>query len=186
MTTSARTDTPVTSTSDKNDKREIFGWKMYDWANSAFSTTVAGALFGPYLTRLAQTAVGENGVVLNLGALGEVTAKSLPTLCVSLSVGAQVFLLPILGALGDYSNLKKRLMALFCYIAVVANCLMFFIQGNLYLLGGLLVIIANVGFGAVVVFYNAFLPEIATDDQTDKVSSRGFAYGYLGGAILLG
>jgi len=76
-------------------------------------------------------------------------------------------------------------MALFCYIAVVANCLMFFIQGNLYLLGGLLFIIANVGFGASVVFYNAFLPDIATEDQTDKVSSRGFAYGYLGGAILL-
>src|SRR5689334_6887417 len=170
---------------DKNNPREVFGWKMYDWANSAFYTTVVGALFSPYLTRLAQSAVGENGVVLNLGPLGGVTAKSLPTLCVSISVGAQVFLLPILGALGDYSNLKKRLMALFCYIAVAANCLMFFVQGNLYLLGGLLFIIANVGFGASVVFYNAFLPEITTEDQADKISSRGFAYGYLGGAILL-
>src|SRR5215813_15452407 len=170
---------------DKNSPREIFGWKMYDWANSAFYTTVVGALFSPYITRLAQTAVGENGVVLHLGPLGSVTAKSLPTLCVSISVGAQVFLLPILGALGDYSDLKKRLMALFCYIAVVANCLMFFIQGNLYLFGGLLFIVANVGFGASIVFYNAFLPEVATEDQTDKVSSRGFAYGYLGGALLL-
>jgi len=175
----------VNSTSDKNNPRELFGWKMYDWANSAFYTTVVGALFSPYLTRLAQGAVGENGVVLNLGPLGAVTAKSLPTLCVSISVGAQVFLLPILGALGDYSDLKKKLMALFCYIAVAANCLMFFIQGNLYLFGGLLFIIANIGFGASVVFYNSFLPEIATEDQTDKVSSRGFAYGYLGGAILL-
>ena len=152
MTTTA-SEVGVTSTSDKNNPRELFGWKMYDWANSAFYTTVVGALFSPYLTRLAQTAVGENGVVLHLGPLGAVTAKSLPTLCVSISVGAQVFLLPILGALGDYSNLKKRLMALFCYIAVAANCLMFFIQGNLYLFGGLLFIIANVGFGASVVFY---------------------------------
>src|SRR5690348_12481344 len=103
---------------DKNDPRELFGWKMYDWANSAFYTTVVAALFSPYLTRLAQTAVGENGIVLDLGFLGAVTAKSLPTLCVSISVGAQVFLLPLLGALGDYSDLKKRLMALFCYIAV--------------------------------------------------------------------
>jgi UMF1 family MFS transporter len=158
---------------------------MYDWANSAFYTTVVGALFSPYITRLAQAAVGENGVVLDLGPLGHVTAKSLPTLCVSISVGLQVFLLPVLGALGDYSDLKKRLMAVFCYIAVVANCLMFFIQGGLYLWGGLLFIIANVCFGAALVFYNAFLPEIATDDQTDKVSSRGFAYGYLGGALLL-
>jgi UMF1 family MFS transporter len=170
---------------DKNDPRELFGWKMYDWANSAFYTTVVGALFSPYLTRIAQTAVGENGVVLDLGVFGAVTAKSLPSLCVSVSVGAQVFLLPVLGALGDYSDLKKRLMALFCYIAVVANCLMFFIQGNLYLVGGLLFIVANVCFGASIVFYNSFLPEIATEDQADKVSSRGFAYGYLGGAILL-
>ena len=158
---------------------------MYDWANSAFYTTVVGTLFSPYITRLAQSAVGENGVVLDLGPLGAVTAKSLPTLCVSISVGAQVFLLPVLGALGDYSNLKKRLMAVFCYIAVVANCLMFFIQDGLYLFGGVLFIIANVCFGAALVFYNAFLPEITTEDQADKVSSRGFAYGYLGGAILL-
>jgi MFS transporter, UMF1 family len=170
---------------DKNNPRELFGWKMYDWANSAFYTTVVGALFSPYITRLAQNAVGENGVVLDLGPLGAVTAKSLPTLCVSISVAAQVLLLPILGSLGDYSDLKKRLMALFCYIAVTANCLMFFIQGDLYLFGGVLFIIANVCFGGALVFYNAFLPEITTEDQADKVSSRGFAYGYLGGAILL-
>ena len=169
----------------KNDPREIFGWKMYDWANSAFYTTVVGTLFSPYLTRLAQAAVGENGVVLSLGFLGSVTAKSLATLCVSISVGFQVFLLPVLGALGDYSDLKKRLMALFCYAAVIANCLLFFIQGNLYLWGGVLFIIANVCFGAANVFYNSYLPEITTEDQADKVSSRGFAYGYLGGAVLL-
>lgn len=172
-------------TETKNDPREIFGWKMYDWANSAFYTTVVGTLFSPYLTRLAQAAVGENGVVLNLGFLGSVTAKSLPTLCVSISVGLQVFLLPVLGALGDYSDLKKRLMALFCYAAVLANCLLFFVQGDLYLWGGVLFIIANLCFGAANVFYNSYLPEITTEDQADKVSSRGFAYGYLGGAIML-
>src|SRR5678816_3465947 len=184
---SAQTEVPNTdshSRSDKNNPREIFGWKMYDWANSAFYTTVVAALFSPYLTRLAQSAVGENGVVLDLGPLGAVTAKSLPTLCVSISVGLQVFLLPILGALGDYSDLKKRLMALFCYLAVIANCLLFFVKDDLYLLGGLLFIIANVGFGASIVFYNSFLPEIATEDQADKISSRGFAYGYLGGCLL--
>ena len=170
---------------DKNNPREVFGWKVYDWANSAFYTTVVGALFSPYITRLAQDAVGVHGTVLNLGPLGSVTAESFPTLCVSISVGAQLLLLPILGALGDYSNLKKRLMALFCYTAVIANALLFFITGNLYLLGGLLFIIANVCFGAAMVFYNAFLPEITTEDQRDKVSSRGFAYGYFGGGLLL-
>jgi UMF1 family MFS transporter len=170
---------------DKNDPREVFGWKMYDWANSAFYTTVVGALFSPYITRLAQSAVGKGGTVMDLGPLGSVTAESFPTLCVSISVGVQVLLLPILGSLGDYSNLKKRLMALFCYTAVAANALLFFITGNLYLLGGLLFIIANVCFGASMVFYNAFLGEITSEDQRDKVSSRGFAYGYFGGGLLL-
>jgi UMF1 family MFS transporter len=170
---------------DKNEPREIFGWKMYDWANSAFYTTVVGALFSPYITRLAQDAVGKNGTVLDLGFLGNVTAESFPTLCVSISVGAQVVLLPILGTLGDYSNLKKKLMAVFCYTGVIANALLFFISANLYLFGGLLFIIANVAFGAALVFYNAFLPEITTEDQRDKVSSRGFAYGYFGGGLLL-
>jgi MFS transporter, UMF1 family len=170
---------------DKNDPREVFGWKMYDWANSAFYTTVVGALFSPYITRLAQDAVGKGGTVMDLGPLGSVTAESFPALCVSISVGAQVLILPILGALGDYSNLKKRLMAVFCYAGVIANALLFFVSGNLYLLGGLLFIIANVSFGAALVYYNAFLPEITTEDQRDKVSSRGFAYGYFGGGVLL-
>ena len=96
-------------TLDKNNPREIFGWKMYDWANSAFYTTVVGALFSPYITRLAQDAVGKNGTVLDLGFLGTVTAESFPTLCVSISVGLQVLVLPILGALGDYSNLEEEI-----------------------------------------------------------------------------
>lgn len=169
----------------KNNQREIFGWKMYDWANSAFSTTIVGALFGPYLTEITQRAVGENGVVVELGALGAITSKSFFPTCVSVAVFLQIFLLPILGSIADYSNLKKRMLAVFCYIAVVATCLMFFVDGNLYWLGGFLFIIANLGFGAALVFYNGFLNEITTEDQRDKVSSRGFAYGYLGGGLLL-
>jgi UMF1 family MFS transporter len=169
----------------KNDSREIFGWSMYDWANSAFSTTIVGALFGPYLTRLAQDAVGENGIVLSFGLLGAVTAKSLSTFAISVAVFLQIFLLPLIGGIADYSDLKKRLMAFFCYAGVAATCLMFFVSGNLYLFGALLFICANLAFGAAIVCYNAFLPEISTEDQRDKVSSRGFAYGYLGGGLLL-
>src|SRR5215212_3902130 len=110
-----------------NDRREIIGWTMYDWANSAFSTTVVAALLGPYLTALAQSAVGDNGVVLSLGPLGDVTAKSLFPYSTSLSVFLQVFLLPILGAIADYSHLKKRLMMVFCYLGAAATCLFFFI-----------------------------------------------------------
>src|SRR6476660_4422030 len=158
---------------------------MYDWANSAFSTTIVGALFGPYLTEITQRAVGENGTVFSLGPLGAITAKSYFPTCVSVAVFLQIFLLPILGSIADYSNLKKNMMALFCYIAVAATCLMYFVDGQLYWLGGILFIVANLGFGAAVVFYNGFLNDITTEDQRDKVSSRGFAYGYLGGGLLL-
>ncbi|MFZ0062394.1 MAG: MFS transporter [Pyrinomonadaceae bacterium] len=170
---------------EKNNPREIFGWKIYDWANSAFSTTIAGALYGPYLTEITQKTVGENGVVLSLGTMGAITAKSFFPKCVSVAVFLQIFVLPILGSVADYSNLKKKLMAVFCYIGVTATCLMFFVTGNLYWLGGLLFIVANLSFGAAVVLYNGFLNEITTEDQRDKVSSRGFAYGYLGGGFLL-
>lgn len=175
-----------TQTLQKNDRREIFGWAMYDWANSAFSTTVATTLLGVYLTALAQGVLGnENGTVISFGALGSITAKSFFPFCVAVSVFLQTFFLPVLGAIADYSHLKKRLMALFCYVGVTATCLLFFITGRLYLLGGLLFIVANLCFGASVVFYNAFLPQITTEDQRDKVSSRGFAMGYLGGGLLL-
>jgi UMF1 family MFS transporter len=170
---------------DINDKREIFGWTMYDWANSAFSATVATTLLGPYLTALAQDIVGENGVVMSFGPLGSITAKSFFPFCIAASVFLQVFLLPILGAIADYSGLKKRLLALFCYMGVTATCLLFFISGSLYTIGGLLFIIANLSFGGALVLYNAFLPEITTEDRRDKVSSRGFAMGYLGGGLLL-
>lgn len=169
----------------KNDRREVFGWKVYDWANSAFSTTVAGVFLGEYTTRLAQKAVGENGAILSLGGATLITAKSFFPFCVGASVFLQVFFLPVLGALSDYTNLKKRMLAVCCYLGVAATCLMFFVAGRLYVAGGVLFIVANLSFGASNVFYNAFLPEITTEDERDKVSSRGFAYGYLGGGLLL-
>src|SRR6476620_11341818 len=83
----------------KNDPRELFGWKVYDWANSAFSTTIVGALFGPYLTEVTQKAVGENGTVLSLGPIGAITSKSFFPTCVSVAVFLQIFLLPVLGSI---------------------------------------------------------------------------------------
>lgn len=168
-----------------NDPREIFGWLAYDWANSAFYTTVVGALLGPYLTAIAQSQLGENGVIFDFGWGLKTTAKSFFPHCVFLAVGLQALLLPLLGAAADYSHAKKRLMAVFCYTGVAANCLLFFVTGELYLLGGLLFIIATICFGASIVFYNAYLVEITTEDLRDKISSRGFAFGYLGGGLLL-
>lgn len=168
----------------KNDRREIFGWLMYDWANSAFYTTVISVLLAPYLTSLAQTQVGENGIVWSFGFLGSVTAKSLFHFCLTVSVFLQVLLLPILGAVSDYSNLKKRLMAFFCYLGVAASCLLFFVTEN-FIVGNILMIAANLSFGAANVFYNAYLVDITTEDKRDKISSYGFAAGYAGGVIML-
>jgi UMF1 family MFS transporter len=162
-----------------NYKQEIRGWTMYDWANSAFSTTVVSTFLGPYLFNLAEAQGGVNifGFIVEPGAF-------FPA-CVSLSVILQVFFLPLLGAIADYSNLKKRLMMLFAYIGAGATIALFLVQGNLVILGGLLFIIANLSFGAAVIFYNAFLPEIAGPKERNSVSSRGFALGYLGGGLLL-
>jgi len=169
----------------RNDRREIFGWTMYDWASSVFSTTVAGVLLGPYVTSLAQGAVGENGPVIQIGSAVLVTAKSLWPYTISASVFLQVFLLPILGAVADYTALKKRLLIVLTYIAVIATCLLFFVTSDTYLLGSALFILINICFGAAFVMYNAYLPEIASPDRADAVSSRGFALGYLGGGLLL-
>jgi UMF1 family MFS transporter len=169
----------------KNDRREVFGWMMYDWANSAFYTTVVGALYGQYLTYVTQQAVGEDGVALRLGSLFSISAKSYYPLCITLAVMLQIFLLPMLGAVADYSNSKKRLMATFCFTGAGATCLMYFVADGRYLLGGLLFLVAMLSFNAAIVLYNSYLPQISTEDQRDKVSSRGFALGYLGGGLLL-
>jgi MFS transporter, UMF1 family len=138
----------------KNDRREIFGWLAYDWANSVFSTTVVGVLIGDYITVLAQKAVGENGVVIGWGGYDLVTAKSVFSYTVGLSVFLQIFFLPALGAIADYTHLKKTFMASFCFMGAFACCLLFLVQGDLYLLGCLFFLVANLSFGAAVVFYN--------------------------------
>jgi MFS transporter, UMF1 family len=168
----------------KNDKREIFGWMMYDWANSAFYTTVVAVLLGPYLIALAEKSVGKNGVILDL-YLFNVTTGGLPAFCIALSVISMVIILPILGAIADYTHLKKRLMAIFCYVGVVASSLLFFVKGDSYIAGSILLVISNMSFAAANVFYNAFLIDITTEDKRDKISSYGYGAGYIGGVVML-
>lgn len=169
----------------KNDRREIFGWITYDWANSAYYTSVIGVLIAPYLTGLAQAQVGDNGIVLDLGFIGAVTAKSLTSATTVIGVLIQAFVMILLSAIADYSNLKKVFMMVLCYIGVAAGCMMFFIGEGDYLFGCLLLIIANVSIGSSLVFYNAFLSEITTPDKRDRVSAQGYAFGYIGGSVML-
>jgi len=168
-----------------NDRREIFGWAMYDWANSAFSTTIGTVFLGPYVASLARTAAAAAGTT-TVSFLGlPIAPDSFLPYCISFSVGMQVLFLPILGAIADYSHLRKTMMQVFATIGALATILMFFVTGGLWWLGGLLFIVANLAFGAAIVFYNAYLPDIASADETDRVSSYGWAMGYLGGGVLL-
>ncbi len=168
-----------------NDKREIFGWAMYDWANSAFSTTVGTVFLGPYVASLARSAAEAAGTS-TVSFLGiPVAPDSFLPYCISFSVGMQVLFLPILGAIADYSHLRKRMMQIFAAIGALATILMFLLTGGLWWLGGVLFIIANLSFGAAMVFYNAYLPDIASEEERDRVSSYGWAMGYMGGGILL-
>jgi MFS transporter, UMF1 family len=163
--------------------REQTGWYFYDWANSAFSTTVVAVFLGPYLTSITEAASDAAGFVHPLGLA--VRAGAFFPFVVSLSVVLQVLILPVVGAVADYTHLKKRIMGLFAYIGAFATLGLYFLDGTNYLYGGLLFLIANLSFGAAMVCYNAFLPEIAEPNERDKVSSVGWALGYLGGGILL-
>jgi len=170
---------------EKNSPREIFGWIMYDWSNHAFFAVVLGVLVGAYLTELAQQAVGENGAVITVWGYDLVTAKSLFSYSSSLSVFLQIFFLPILGAIADYTHLKKVFMAFFCYLGAISCCLLYFAEGNLFLFGCGVFIIANLSAGASIVFFNSYLNDIATEDRRDKVSSWGFAMGYASATLTL-
>lgn len=158
---------------------------MYDWANSAFSTTIGTVFLGPYLANLAETAAQAypDGMARFFGI--PVAPDSFFPYAVSLSVLGQVLFLPILGAIADYSHRRKQLMQLFATIGAIATILLFFVTEPLWWLGGVLFLIANLSFGAAAVFYNAYLPDIASPDQRDRVSSFGWAMGYLGGGLLL-
>ena len=167
----------------QNDKREIWGWTMYDWANSAFSTTVVTVFLGPYLTEITKAAADINGFVYLLGT--PIKYDSYFAYCISASVLLQVTILPVLGALADYSHMRKQLLMFFAILGSVATLAMFGITEGWHWIAGILFLIGNLSFGASLVFYNAYLPSIASEDKRDSVSSSGFAMGYAGGGLLL-
>ncbi len=171
-------------------RRERTGWYFYDWANSAFPTTVITVFLGPFLTTVTELAAGCrlgadecHGYVHPLG-IRVATGSYYPYL-VSLSVFLTVFVLPVIGAVADRSVHKKRLLAAAAFTGAGATIAFAFVTGERYLLGGALFLIANISFGAAVVVYNSFLPQLGGPDERDGISSRGWAIGYLGGGLLL-
>jgi MFS transporter, UMF1 family len=173
-----------------SSRRERTGWYFYDWANSAFSTTVITVFLGPFLTSVTEQAagcpLGADDCASRVHPLGiTVAAGSYFPYLVSLSVLLTVFVLPVMGAVADRTPRKKVLLGTTAFIASAATVAMAFVTGERYLLGGVLFLIANISGGASIVVYNSFLPQLAAPDERDKVSSRGWALGYLGGGLLL-
>jgi len=162
--------------------REQRAWYFYDWANSAFSTTIAGVLFAPYLIAIAEeAAVGDRISVLGVS----VAPGSLPSYTITASTLLSAVLLPLLGAVADRTARKKDLLAGFAWAGAAAAALLFFMTGDNWQLGVVAFIVANLCFGAAAVFNDAILCLISEEDERDRVSSRGWAYGYAGGGLLL-
>jgi len=157
----------------QNNKKMIFGWCMYDWANSAFSTTVMAAVLPIYYSQVAGSTLGGNLASSYWGYTN--TIALLISACLA----------PILGAIADFSGLKKRLLLSFVAVGVFFTALLYFISTGDWLLASLLFIFSSVGFSGADLFYNSLLPHIATPDEIDQVSTKGYALGYLGGGILL-
>lgn len=160
----------------KNDRKTIFGWALYDWANSSYATVVLGAVLPAYF---ADEIVPEGGWHGYDGqTIWALTAGALSLLL--------FILMPVLGAMADFSSAKLRFLQVFAYGGSVFTIILFFATTGQVVFTLLMVIVAQFGFVGGNVFYNGFLPDISTPETIDRVSSKGFAYGYLGGGLYLG
>ena len=164
-------------------QREQRGWYFYDWACSVYSTSVLTVFLGPYLTAVAKSAADADGFVHPLGI--PVRAGSFFAYCVSASVIVSILVMPLVGAAADRTGRKKPLLAACAYVGATATTGLFFLSGDRYLLGGLLLIVANSSVAVSMVVYNSYLPQIAPPEDRDRVSSRGWAFGYAAGSSML-
>jgi UMF1 family MFS transporter len=161
-------------------KREITGWVMYDFANSAFATTISAVIFNKYFATVV--AGGEKGVdIFGIHLHG----AAFFTFTVSIAMTLVAISAPLLGAIADYSQSKRRFLILYCYTGVLFTGLLYFIHEGDYWIGAFFFIMASLGFSGGNVFYNAFLPEIASPRIIGRISGWGFTLGYLGGGLLL-
>lgn len=172
----------ITSDTDNGSKqRVLFGWYMYDWANSAFALTILAALFGPYLDKVVVPASGFDIPLLGMTGL---SATSLYGYTLGTSAMLVLLTSPVLGAIADHSSSKKSFLIFFCLLGSTATLLMFFIGPGDVWLALTLFFIGNFSFVSANVFYDAFLPHIAPPSEQDVVSGKGYAYGYAGGGLL--
>ncbi len=154
-------------------RKAIWGWVMYDWANSAFATTVMVAVLPVYYHAIASPVLGDARTTAYWGY-----TASIALLIVAL-------LTPVLGAIADQKGRKKHFLTAFALLGMFGTALLYFVYTGDWLKASLFYIIGNVGFAAANVFYDALLPHVAREDEVDVVSTLGYAMGYLGGGILL-
>lgn len=164
-------------------RREQRGWFFTDWAVSAFQTTVAGVLFAPYLISIAENDVGEHGHLDILGL--SIAPGSLPSYVITLSTVLSALVYPLLGAMADRTSRKPDLLIGIAWAGATATALLFFMTGDNWAFGSVMFIIANLCNGAGIVVSDSILPQISTEDERDRISSIGWAYGYAGGGLLL-
>ena len=155
-------------------KRRINAWAMYDWANSAFATTILASLLPIYYSTVAGSTLPS-----------EATATAYWSLTISFSLFALAIMSPILGTISDVMRSKKRFLAIFVGLGVVGTGLLVLVNTGDWLLASLVFVLGRIGFGGSIVFYDALLPHVAKPEDRDWVSTRGYALGYLGGGLLL-
>jgi len=158
---------------EKQHKRAITAWTMYDWANSAFATTIMAAVLPIYYSSVAANDLEPYQAT---SAWGYTTTIALLLAAV---------LTPILGTYADVRGSKKKFLTFFAMLGVLGTALLFFVQTGDWLKASIFYIIGNIGFSGSLVFYDSLLPHVARPEEIDKVSSRGYAMGYLGGGLLL-
>jgi MFS transporter, UMF1 family len=155
------------------DRPELRAWAMYDWAASAMQTTVMVAVFPIYFVKVAGANLAESGATQRLA-----TINTIALVVIALAS-------PVLGAVSDYGGTKKRFLAAFMLLGAAAVAGLFFVRRGDLELGSWLFVIALIGVAGSFVFYEALLPHIARRDEIDRVSTAGYAVGYVGGGILL-
>ncbi len=164
----------VSQADDRLYRRVINSWAMYDWANSAFATTIMAAMFPPFFRSLA----------VNAG-LAESTATAFWAYTTSIALLTVSLLAPVLGAVSDHTGGRKRYLAFFAGMGIVATALFALLGDTSYVWASVLFIIADFGFAGANIFYESLLPHISRPGDMDRISTRGYALGYLGGGILL-
>jgi UMF1 family MFS transporter len=161
----------------KNDPRTLQGWVMYDWANSVFSLTIATAVFPIYYQETTPRLVEVAGNWVRNTALYEYGVSAAFLLI--------AFISPLLSGIADYRGNKKNYMRFFVWMGALSCMAMYFFTGPNVWLGLGTLILATMGFAGSLVYYNSYLPDIATPDRFDALSARGFAMGYAGSTLLL-